>query len=402
LTERDHDGRRGWLNRTVAAFGLTSLLSDVGHEMATSVLPLQLAKLGLGATALGAIEGIADAASGLAKLAGGIAGQRMSRKKPWTAAGYAVTAVCTSALGFAAALPGFVALRCAAWIGRGFRGPLRDALVSDSVEPRFYARAFGLERAGDMVGAVAGPLIALSLLAAGIALKSILLVAIVPGLLAAGCVVWLVKERAEDPAAVRRSALRPAMPPGYWPLLGAVLAFGLGDFSRSFLILAVAKAMPSAGDGKVMLFGLPVLLYALHNAVSAVSTFPSGHLADRFGRRRVLAAGYVLGLGVNLTLALGSRSTAAVAFAFLLSGVAIAVEETVEKACVAELLPREIRSYGLGVLASANALGDMVSSLGVGILWDRMGAPVAFGTAAFCSAAGLFVLVAIRGRAREA
>ncbi len=148
------NGRSSWLNRTVAAFGLTSFLSDVGHEMATAVLPLQLARLGLGATALGAIEGIADAASGLAKLAGGVAGQRITRKKPWTAAGYGLTAVCTSAMGFVTALPVFVALRSAAWVGRGFRGPLRDFLVSDSVEPRFYARALGLERAGDMIGAV--------------------------------------------------------------------------------------------------------------------------------------------------------------------------------------------------------------------------------------------------------
>jgi MFS family permease len=391
------DGRPGWLNRTVAAFGLTSLLSDVGHEMATSVLPLQLARLGLGASALGAIEGIADAASGLAKLAGGVAGQRIARKKPWTAAGYALTAVCTSALGFVTALPVFVALRSAAWLGRGFRGPLRDFLVSDSVEPRYYARAFGLERAGDMVGAVAGPLLALSLLAAGIAFKSVLLIAIVPGLLAAACVVGLVKERAHDPAApVAR--LRPVMPRGYWPLVGAILLFGLGDFSRSFLILAVAKAAPVVDDGKAILFGLPVLLYALHNGVSALATFPSGHLADRFGRRRVLAAGYFLGLGVNLTLAFGSRSLAAVCFAFLLSGVAIAVEETVEKACVAELLPRESRSFGLGVLAAANAAGDMVSSIGVGVLWDRMGAGAAFGSAALCSAAGLILLIVIARR----
>jgi MFS family permease len=391
-------GGRGWLNRTVAAFGLTSLLSDVGHEMATSVLPLQLARLGLGATALGVIEGIADAAAGLAKLAGGVAGQRIVRKKPWAAAGYAVTAVCTSALGLVATLPAFVALRCAAWVGRGFRGPLRDFLVSESVEPRFYARAFGLERAGDMIGAVAGPLLALSLLAAGIAFKSVLLIAVVPGLLAAACVFWLVKERAHDPAAAHAAELRPAMPRGYWPLLCAVLLFGLGDFSRSFLILAVAKAAPVVDDGKAVVFGLPVLLYALHNGVGALATIPSGHLADRFGRRRVLAAGYFLGLGVNLTLALGSRSIAAVCFAFLLSGVAIAVEETVEKACVAEMLPRESRSYGLGVLATANAVGDMVSSVGVGVLWDRMGAGVAFGSAAVCSAAGLLLLVALARR----
>jgi MFS family permease len=391
------DGRSGWLNRTVAAFGLTSFLSDVGHEMATSVLPLQLARLGLGATALGAIEGIADAAAGLAKLAGGVAGQRISRKKPWTAAGYALTAVGTSALGFAATLPVLVTLRAVAWVGRGFRGPLRDFLVSDSVEPRFFARAFGVERAGDMVGAVVGPLLALTLLASGFALQRVLLLAIVPGLLAALCIVWLVKERAHDPDALT-AELRPAMPRGYWPLVAAVLLFGLGDFSRSFLILAVAKAAPVADDGKAMLFGLPVLLYAIHNGVSALATIPSGHLADRFGRRRVLAVGYLLGLGVNLTLAFGSRALAAVCFAFLFSGVAIAVEETVEKACVAELLPRASRSYGLGVLATVNAVGDMVSSISVGVLWDRIGAGAAFGAAAACSAAGLSLLIVVARR----
>ncbi len=383
--------RPGWLNRTVAAFGLTSLFSDVGHEIATSVLPLRIASLGLGATGLGAIEGIADAASGLAKLAGGMAGQRIARKKPWTSAGYAVTAVATSALGFVATLPAFVALRCAAWIGRGFRGPLRDFLVADSVEPRFYGRAFGIERAGDMLGAVAGPLLAAALLAAGMGLTSVLVVAVVPGLLAATCVAWLVNERPRDPVAVRETPLRPAMPRGYWPLVTAILLFGLGDFSRSFLILAVVKVQGP-------MIGLPVLLYAAHNGVSALATFPSGFLADRFGRRRVLAVGYLLGLGVNLTLAAASFDLAAICFAFLLSGIAIAVGETIEKACVAEILPREHRSHGLGVLATANALSDMVSSVGVGILWDRIGARAAFGSAAVCSAAGLLLLLALARR----
>jgi MFS family permease len=177
-----------------------------------------------------------------------------------------------------------------------------------------------LERAGDMIGAVVGPLAALTLLAVGVALPGVLLLAVVPGLLAAVCVAALVKERAHDSAAPSRAALRPAMPDGFWPLIGAILLFGLGDFSRSFLILAVAKASPVADDGGAALFGLPVLLYAAHNGISALATFPSGHLADRFGRRRVLAAGYALGLGVNLTLALASRSLAAVAFAFALSG----------------------------------------------------------------------------------
>ena len=388
------DGHRGWINRTVAAFGLTSLLSDAGHEMATSVLPLHLARLGLGATALGMVEGIADAAAGLAKLAGGIANSAF----PQAVDGgrYALTAV-TSALGFVATVPGFVALRSAAWAGRGFRGRCAFSRFRCG-RPGFYARAFGVEQAGDMIGAVLGPILALTLLAAGVAFRSVLLVALVPGMLAAGCVLGLVRETAHDAPSNPKAALRPAMPRGYWPLVAAVAVFGLGDFSRSFLILAVVKASPAVDGGAAVALGLPVLLYAFHNGVSALATFPSGHLADRLGRRRVLAAGYLLGFGVNLTLALGSHSLAAVCFAFVLSGVAIAVEETVEKACVAELLPRASRSYGLGVLATANAVGDMVSSVGIGVLWDRIGARAAFGSAAACSAAGVLLLVTIAGR----
>lgn len=396
------DGPKGgWLNRTVAAFGLTSFLSDLGHEMATAVLPMHLARMGFGATALGVIEGFADAAGGLSKLAGGLAGQRLRRKKPWTSAGYAVTAVGTSALGFVASVPALAAFRAAAWIGRGFRGPLRDYLISDSVEPRYYGRAFGLERAGDMVGAVAGPLLALSLVAAGLAFRGVLVVALLPGLLAAACVALIVRERSDAPEGTARPPLRPPMPAGYWPLVAAVLVFGIGDFARSFLILAVAKTIPApTSAARLTAYGLPVLLYAAHNAISAVATYPAGHAADRFGRRRTLAAGYALGIGVNLLLALGMGTLIAVAGAFLLSGVAIAIEETVEKATVAEVLPRESRSHGLGVLATANAAGDVVSSVMVGVLWDRVGPGAAFGTAAACSVAGLVLLVAVsRGRA---
>jgi MFS family permease len=121
-------------------------------------------------------------------------------------------------------------------------------------------------------------------------------------------------------------------------------------------------------------------------------------LADRFGRRPVLLAGYVAGAGVSLLLAVAGGSLARVAAAFALSGLAIAIEQTVEKACVAELLPASGRSYGLGLLATSNAFSDVVASVGVGLLWDRAGSASAFGAAAACSAVGAVVLVAVSRR----
>jgi hypothetical protein len=61
-----------WLNPGVRSIGLASFLSDVGHEIPTSLLPSFLTvTLGAPASALGLIEGVADGAAGVAKLARG-------------------------------------------------------------------------------------------------------------------------------------------------------------------------------------------------------------------------------------------------------------------------------------------------------------------------------------------
>ena len=296
-------------------------------------------------------------------------------------------------------------MRSLAWIGRGFRGPLRDFLMADAVEPTHYGRAFGLERAGDMIGAVVGPLLAIALITAGVAFRGMLLIALIPGLAAAACVMFLVRERRFRPEGETRTirGMHGSLPRRFRPLVAAILVFGIGDFSRSFLILAAAKASGAGGAVNLgwLAVAMPVAMYAAHNLISAVATFPAGRASDTFGRRRVLAVGYGLGLGCNVLLALGHGSLALVAAAFVVSGIYIAIEETAEKALVAEMLPREIRAYGLGILVAANAAGDMISSVGVGLLWDSIGAGAAFGAAAVFSGIGLLMLILWRGAGRE-
>ncbi len=149
-----------WVNRTIAGIVLATFFSDCSHELSTAVLPLYLATLGHGPAALAVIEGVADFLVSLSKLAGGLLGQAVRRKQPLVAAGYLITAGATGALGLVTSVTGLVTLRSVAWISRGYRGPLRDSLLSDAVERTHYGRAFGLERSGDMLGAVVGPLAA--------------------------------------------------------------------------------------------------------------------------------------------------------------------------------------------------------------------------------------------------
>src|SRR5262245_65917337 len=85
-----------WVNRTVWAIVLATFFSDVSHEMANAVLPNFIQSVGLGAMALGLIEGLADFLVSLSKLGGGVLGHHVRHKKPWAALGYVLTSVCTS------------------------------------------------------------------------------------------------------------------------------------------------------------------------------------------------------------------------------------------------------------------------------------------------------------------
>src|SRR5580765_6771883 len=196
-----------WLNRTVWGIVLATFFSDVSHEMATAVLPNFIQSVGMGAMALGLIEGLADLLVSLSKLGGGVLGHHVRHKKPWAALGYVITSVCTSAIGLTQTLWAMVTLRTIAWAGRGYRSPLRDYLLADAVEKTHYGRAYGLERAGDMLGAVAGPLFAALMVYFHVELGHIILFGIVPGLIAAGTMFFVVRER-ED--AKPQTATEPA------------------------------------------------------------------------------------------------------------------------------------------------------------------------------------------------
>ena len=236
---------KSWLNRTVLGVGLTSLFSDWSHETATAILPAFLASIGAGPVWLGAIEGIADGISSFAKLASGHYTDKLAKRKPLAAFGYAFTALATASFAFATHAYHILFARVLAWLGRGVRSPSKKALLAADVSPAAYGRAFGFERLMDTVGAIAGPLTALWLLEkTGHSYRQVFLWTLVPGLIAVACFFFLVRER---PFAARKQqsffkGFR-ALPSSFRRLLIGVGVFGAGDFSHTLLILYASRML---------------------------------------------------------------------------------------------------------------------------------------------------------------
>jgi MFS family permease len=357
-----------WLNRSVLGIGVASLLSDVGHEMATSVLPLLVVTLGGASAALGLIEGCADAASSFAKLISGLYSDRLQRRKPLAIAGYFLTASGMASFALATQTWHLFLGRVIGWIGRGARTPVRNVLLTEATTPETYGRAFGLERSMDSAGAVLGPLLALGLVGA-IGLRPTLALTLVPGLLAALAIATLVREKPHAPRVPQKlwASLR-TFPMAYRRFLFGVGIAGLGGFSNTLLILWATQAW-TPRLGVVSAARWAMLFYVGYNVVYTLSCSVAGALADRFPKVRVLASGYLLAAIPALALLIPGDSFAKFAAVFGMSGVYMGFWETVEGSAAAELLPSEVRGVGFGVLATVNGIGDLFSSILVGILW---------------------------------
>jgi MFS family permease len=380
----------------VVGFGLVSFLSDAGHESATAVLPAYLAILGAPPAALGLIEGVADGLSTLAKLLGGWWADRPALRKPIAVAGYLVTGLSTGACSLAVTWPSLLAARTAGWVARGIRGPARDAMLAGAVEPRNLGRAFGFHRAMDTAGAVAGPATVAVLLATWSS-RDIFALSLVPGVLAAVVFAALVPAAREPGGTNRRpfaEGLR-ALSPSFRRFLGAVFAFGLGDFARTLLILRASEVLaPSLGKSSAA--AAAVSLYVLHNLLYAVASYPVGRLADRFPAGRLLSIGYACGTATAALAAVIGPSLGAFAILFAVAGLTLAFEDTLEGVLTARLVPAERRGTAYGVLAAVNGLGDLVSSSFVGLLWTVAGPGPAFAAAAVLCLCGTLLMLAVR------
>lgn len=399
--------RGRWLNSTVWGMALTSFFSDLGHEAQSTLLPSFLAALGCPPLALGAIEGVADAASSFMKLGAGWISDRLPRRKPLVVAGYAATGLASGIIALAQGWPLILGGKLFGWFGRGIRGPLRDAMLTDAIPQEARGRAFGFHRAGDTLGAILGPLVLVLLLGWGSThgfeglpfLRTLMLWTMVPGLIAAGIMAWIIRE--EGRSALRRVSLRHAlaqMPVSFRKYLVGVGLFGAGDYAHTLLILAATQMLtPTHGAMKAAALG--GLLYVWHNAIYAVAAYPAGHLGDRVGHRIVLGFGYAVSTLVPLALIgcflWGWGSLPVFAGIFGLAGLVNGIQDTLEGATTSDLVPAEHRGLGFGLLGAVNGVGDLVSSLVVGALWT-IEPTLGFGFAALLMALGSVVVLAGR------
>jgi MFS family permease len=372
----------------VRRFGLVSFLTDAASEMIYPLLPALLRSFGAASVWLGAMEGVAEALSAAVKWRMGPVTDRAARKKPFVVAGYSVATFARPIIAFAGAGWQVVALRTLDRIGKGIRSVPRDALLAESVPKERWATSFAFHRAMDNAGSVLGPILAFALLRfLSLRTRVVVFLAIVPGILSLLVLIFGVREPPREPThATETEAASTGLPAPARRYLAVLALFTLGASADSFLLLR-------AVDLGLKEEWTPLLWLAL-SASKALSNVPGGRLADRFGRRPVLVAAWLV--YAVAYAALGAvhdvRVYAAVVIAY---GIHYGLAEGTEKALLAERTRPAERGRAFAAMHALTGLAVLPANLLFGGLY-RVSAVAAFTTSAAIAAVAAALLASAR------
>ena len=258
------------VKKNVIILGVVSFLTDVSSEMIFPILPVFLTSiLGVGTEAIGLIEGVADSASSLLDIFIGYWSDSTGKRKQFVIYGYGLSSVSKLGIALASSWPAMLVFRGVERVGKSIRTSPRDAIIAASSDKKTRGKAFGLHRAMDTMGAVAGPAIAYVILAtlgsSESAYRTVFYSALIPAFLAVA-VIWLFVREPKEDATVKKEAAKKEKRLGFWQKLkllsanyrrfvGISCLFSLAYFSFALLIVRANEIGIAAQNILLVLVG---------------------------------------------------------------------------------------------------------------------------------------------------
>ncbi len=373
----------------VFLLGIVSFLNDMSSEMIAPIVPTYLTDvLGVGKAASGSIMGLIESLSSLFKVLFGYVSDIFRKRKIFVALGYLLSTISKGALAFTRSWWDFLALRVLDRVGKGIRTAPRDALIAESSEKGKSGKSFGFHRMMDTLGAVAGPLTAIGLLALlkGYPLKTayryVFLLSALPGIVGVLLVLLLVKDKGEEVkkkikgiSALKSKNLR--------MFLVIVALAALGRYSYAFTLWKAEEL------GYSVLQGLG--FYAVFNAIYALIAYPIGYYSDRVSKKAIITAGFGIAMIASLLFAY-STSLPMLLLAFVFYGVYMAIEDTVPRAYMADLAGEFEKGTVIGAYHTVFGVFVFPASVIVGYLWQTYSLKVGFIYAAIINLVAMLLM----------
>lgn len=357
-------------DRNILFTGLTSFLTDTSVKMVYSVMPMFLMSIGASKTSLSLIEGIAESTASLIKALSGFWSDKIGRNKPFMIIGYGLSALIIPLYTFVVTPLHVLILRFIERFGKGIRTAPRDSLIAGSISGGESGKSFGLQKAMDNSGAIAGPLFAFAMLSAFPGnYRIIFLLAGIPALLAIFALVFGIREARKKREELFTIFRFREFPSKYYFFLVIVFVFTLGNSTDALL-------MVKANEVGVKVALIP-LVYLVTSLVAVIVSIPVGALADRIGKEKILITGFIIYAVVYYGFGI-TTSTGAIVALFALYGLYSAATDSIQKAFISDMTGSNKKGTGLGIYNGLLGITLLPASLIAGTLYDKVNSSVPF------------------------
>ncbi len=348
----------------VLKLGFVSFLTDISSEAIFSVFSIFFTVVvGASASLLGLIEGISDfSASSLDYFTGWLS-DKSGKRKRLAITGYGFSTLAKIMLLVGNSVVILASFRIIERLGKSFRGPPRDAWLSDVAEESNRGYAFGVHKAMDKAGAIIGPFIAYFLilwLGQGMNTFRIIFIVSILGAVLSVIILATMKDRPGTPH--ERENIFKA-----WGTLNSRFKiylipagiFSLAYFSFGFLLLRAYDVGFAIKD--------VVLLYALFNISFVIISIPVGKLGDIIGRKYIISLGYITYIIMSVGFIFASEKWEIIVL-FILFGIFYSIDEAQNKAFIADL-EKDRRATAIGTYNFVTGLIYLPASAIAGFLW---------------------------------
>lgn len=370
--------------RFILIMGLVNLFGDMTYEGGGSINGPFLGMLGASAATISIIAGTGEFLGYSLRSVAGYVADRTGRYWAVSFVGYAINLLAVPAMALAASWQLAALFVLAERVGRAIRKPTVESMLSYTTGKFGTGWVFALNTAMDETGATIGPLVVAAVLFFKGSYQMAYALLLVSSLLALGS---LVAARLSFPVPARlqqgRTAPERRFTPAYWLYMAASSCFAAGLMSYELISYYLTQA-------RVISPGWMPVALAFATGCGVVANLVLGRLHDRFGLKVTLAAVVLSALFTPLVF---TGSLAAVLIAMPLWGIGYAIQDTLFKAIVADVLPEHKRGLAFGLFYTGYGCGWLVGSIAVGLLYEKSHLGViAFAVAAQLLSLPFFVL----------
>lgn len=376
--------QRPMVPTTVWLLGAVMCLINISFVVIYSLSALYLnVSLGISTIWIGLLEGVVEASSFVMKLCSGLISDYLRRRKRIMVIGYFFTVISKPILALSTSFAIVFAARLFERLGNGIQATPRDAMVSDVAPAKHRGASFGLMRSLGTAGSFCGGLLGVAAMwYTNNDFQQVFWIASIPAFFAFMILIMFVKEpkqhvTAEGDIVPLRSEKRPIkvddiflLGKPYWMLMIVVSIFMIARISETLMVL---HAHNNFGMEKTF---APFIM-SMYNFTYCLSSYPSGRLADKFGRHNVLMVG-IASLIVSDFFLYSATSLSGVLLGVFIWGIQMGVVHNCFVTLIADYVPEDLRGTGFGFYYLIGAVASMIAGLGGGTISHNYGVASAF------------------------